>query len=217
MIARAGIEAALAALAARRPVFHSEADFQFALAWTLRELHPDVEVRLEYPTPWEARGYIDIWLREGDGATAIELKYWTRKSAFEMNGERFSLRDQSAQDTGRYDFWKDVARIERLIADEHVRGGYVLALTNDQNYWNKSHHRPNDEAFRTHEGREVSGTLAWSPRAGAGSIKGRETPIKLRGRYVARWAPYSEPRRGEPGGAFRRLLLDAGAGLDAGR
>jgi hypothetical protein len=38
-------------LAAKRPLFHSEADFQFALAWQIRSAY-DVEVRLEtHPRP----------------------------------------------------------------------------------------------------------------------------------------------------------------------
>lgn len=34
------VEASLGRLAARRPVFHSEADFQHALAWQLQLDHP---------------------------------------------------------------------------------------------------------------------------------------------------------------------------------
>ena len=33
-------------LAKHRPVFHSEADFQFALAWQIRASMPETEVRL---------------------------------------------------------------------------------------------------------------------------------------------------------------------------
>ena len=219
MIARAGLEAALAALAERRPVFHSEADFQREFARTLGELHPDIEVRLEYPVPWVTprgyRGSIDIWLREGDDATAIELKYWTRQSVFETDGERFDLRDW-AGDLERYEFWKDVERTERLVAEGHAASGHVIALTNHQGAWNKGLGNANDEAFRLHEGRRIEGTLDWAAKTAAGTKRGRP-PITLQGRYVARWAPYSEPRRGEPGGAFRCLLLDAGAGLEAGR
>ena len=31
-----------------RKVFHSEADFQFALAWEIQKLYPDAKIRLEY-------------------------------------------------------------------------------------------------------------------------------------------------------------------------
>jgi hypothetical protein len=36
-------------LAVRRPVFHSEADFKFALAWAIQEADGEAKVRLEYP------------------------------------------------------------------------------------------------------------------------------------------------------------------------
>ena len=33
------------------PIFCSEADFQFSLAWRIKELYPEVDVKLEY-RPW---------------------------------------------------------------------------------------------------------------------------------------------------------------------
>ena len=51
MITRDDLAAALTALAERRPVFHSEADFQHELAWLVRERYSDVGVRLERPVP----------------------------------------------------------------------------------------------------------------------------------------------------------------------
>ena len=216
-IVTADIVGALAALAQERCAFHSEADFQRDFAQTLGKLHPDIEVRTEYPVPWinpsGQQGSIDLWLRDADGAAAIELKYRTRRVELVVDGERYELKDQHAQDQGCYDFWKDVARTEKLVADGHADGGYVIALTNDQGYWNKGCAGANYAAFRIHEGREVRGTLAWSPQAKAGSIKGREAPIALRGRYVTRWVPYSQPAPGRPGGEFRYLLLDIAEGL----
>lgn len=32
----------------KRPIFHSEADFQFALAWEIQRLYTSTVVRLEY-------------------------------------------------------------------------------------------------------------------------------------------------------------------------
>ena len=59
----ADIESALQRLADDRPVFHSEDDFQYALAWRLHRDFDDMVVRLEYPLPWGGRrAYADIWL-----------------------------------------------------------------------------------------------------------------------------------------------------------
>lgn len=211
------LRATLAMLAEQRPVFHSEADFQHSLAWSVRERHPGIDVRLEYPTPWdERRGAIDIRLRAADGAAAIELKYWTRAAELTAGGERFDLKDQGKQPPGRYDFWKDVARTERLVGDEHADGGYVIALTNERGYWNKGRAGTIDAAFRMHDGREVRGTLAWSGSPSPGTTDGRESPLDLRGEYVVRWRNYSRPAPGN-GGEFRYLLLDVGEGLRAAR
>ena len=105
----------LSHLADWRPAFHSEADFQHALAWQIkREL--DSEVRLEVPYGGSSDNkYLDIWLP--DEGVAIELKYFTRKPdprkrAVHLNNESFALRDQGAQDIRRYDFLNDIQRQE---------------------------------------------------------------------------------------------------------
>ena len=45
------IAAVMDTLRAKRTVFHSEADFQFALSWEIQLHYPDASVRLEYPPP----------------------------------------------------------------------------------------------------------------------------------------------------------------------
>ena len=91
MIGRADLVAALSALADERPVFHSEADFQHSLAWTIREQHPVIRPRLERPVKLGSqRGHVDVWLEERAGETVIELKYGTRKADFVVDGGRLS-------------------------------------------------------------------------------------------------------------------------------
>lgn len=43
------IEKCMKSLSEKRPIFHSEADFQFALAWEIQKEYPKANVRLEYP------------------------------------------------------------------------------------------------------------------------------------------------------------------------
>ena len=215
MTAAADIARALDALARARPAFHSEADFQHALAWSLHELDPGAEVRLERPTPWEGpRGAVDIWLRGTGGAAALELKYWTQAARLDLGGEQFEFRDWAA-DLQRYEFWKDVARTERLVGDGCASSGYVVALANIKGCWGRPRRgweRTNDAAFRLHKGRNVEGTLDWAAKTAASTRKGRP-PLALRGRYVTSWREYSRPAPGCPGGEFRCLLLDIGEGL----
>ena len=212
MIDRGDMVDALSALAERRPVFHSEADFQHELAWIIRELHPGIAPRLERPVELgDQRGHVDLWLHEGAANTVIELKYGTRKTAFVVDGEGYDLRD-GAPDWFRYDIWKDAARTESLVDGGEANAGFVIALSNDHLLWNKGSREAISGAFSTHDGNEINGSLAWNPSAGPGSTRGRESPIELGGHYVTHWQPYSNPGSGS-GGEFRCLVLDVGSAL----
>jgi hypothetical protein len=207
MLTLADVEATLKQLAHERPVFHSEADFQHALAWSLRERIPNLPVRLEYPLPWEGdRSYADIWLRAPGGDVVLELKYWKRNLRITLDGEEFNLPFQGAQDLARYDFLKDLSRVERLVAVGKARTGAVIAITNDHLYWQGG--RPNtvDADFRIHEGRRLSGTMSWSDAASDGTKRSREADLTLRGVYHPVWQPYFTVD-GEPYGEFRYLFL----------
>ena len=103
-------------LSERRPIFHSEADFQHELAWQLHD--KGYAVRLEYPYSYkepdgsspekETSGYrqaLDIWLSKEN--IAIELKYPTRGlKCKDLEGESFELRDHGGQPLRRYDFFQ---------------------------------------------------------------------------------------------------------------
>ncbi len=196
-------------LAARRPIFHSEADFQHALAQAIHEADPDIPIRPEYRPFPDERLYIDVWLG-GESPIAIELKYPTRALDVTVGGEWFVLKDQSAQDLTRYDFLKDVVRVERIASTFPGASGFALLLTNDRSYWVPSS-RPDtiDAAFRLHEGRTVTGELGWSAHAGAGTTRGREEPIAVSGRYDLAWRRYSNVGTGAYS-ELRYLLLAVG-------
>ena len=95
------LDAVLARLAALRPVFHSEADFQQAFAWEVRMHDPTVRVRLETrPAPGMR---LDLLLTSEDGErrSAVELKYLTRLWTGDFAGERFELKDQGRRTSVR--------------------------------------------------------------------------------------------------------------------
>lgn len=123
-------------LAAERPLFHSEADFQFALAWRIKEKYRDAKIRLEKCVN---DMYIDIIVEIDGEEIPIELKYKTRNSSKKpvtINKEEFNLKNQGAQDNGRYDFVKDISRIEKYLEKTtHSKHGYAIILTNDHLYW----------------------------------------------------------------------------------
>lgn len=195
-------------LAVARPVFHSEADFQHAFAWQIHEEHPHLSVRLEYrPQLLDRKAYIDIWVCSGDDICAIELKYKTRRLTTMVKGEPFYLLDQSAQDIARYDFCKDVSRIEVLAKAYPGMLGFAVFLTNDRGYWQKSKRGGTiDTAFRLHEGRELLGELRWDGHASDGTMKDRTDPIRLDGQYGLNWLDYSKCST-ERHGLLRMLIV----------
>lgn len=127
------------------PIFHSEADFQFALAWELKKLlNDEADVRLEYPLPpfvddLELKNrYVDVLVIENGKMFPIEVKYKTKEFDYSQgnNNEAYKLKSHSAHDFGRYDCIKDIWRVEKL--SEHLDSfeeGYTIWLTNDNAYW----------------------------------------------------------------------------------
>lgn len=199
----------ITSLQLKRPIFHSEADFQLAIAWEIQKLYPHAEIRLEYNYPkiFESL-YLDIWVKLEDTYIPIELKYKTKKSTFLVNGEHFRLKNHSAQDCGRYDFLKDISRIEKVIStEEQINAGYAIILTNDSLYWRESNKIDSvDAAFKIHEGRELSGQLSWGELASAGTKRGRENDIILESSYTLNWIPFSNINN-SPDSEFKILIV----------
>ena len=192
-----------------RPIFHSEADFQHALAWHIHRVMPDSHVRLEYPIRYDdSTMYLDIWLSKN--RIAVELKYPTQMLDLNRESERFLLVDHGAQPPRRYDFLKDVQRLERVVAEKNARGGYAVLLTNHPYYWEnptQGWRTAIDTDFRLHEGRTISGQLLWSDRAGSGTTRGRHEALGITGSYELHWRDYS--RLGEGNNQQFRYLAVA--------
>ena len=80
----------------KRRIFHSEADFQHALAWQIHAVNPSIKPRLEYfpgylePKIQGKRNkkiHVDIWLIGKQKSMAIEVKYYKNQSHI-MKAER---------------------------------------------------------------------------------------------------------------------------------
>lgn len=201
------IHGLLAEVARNRPLFHSEADFQHAFAWEAHRRFPDASIRLEKPiSTTSSVAHLDVHIQRGNAMIAVELKYKTRKLSFETSSETFSLRNHSAQDVGRYDFIKDISRLEDIAASYPDALGYAVLLTNESGYWRSpSTSITVDAAFRLHEGRVLEGEVAWGDAASAGTMKAREKPICLCGSYPLKWRDYSSLSTGN-GSVFRYLI-----------
>ena len=134
-------------------VFLNEWDFQMSLSLFLTHIK-DYKVHLEYVVPLNflaeknKKKYpfankeninIDIVIEKEGLFYLIELKYKTQRATikFERFGEIncVSLKDQSRIPMSKYDFWKDVARLEFLKESfEKVKGGLCIFLTNNETY-----------------------------------------------------------------------------------
>ena len=136
------------------PLFHSEADFQFRLAWSMKERFSELDFRLEkamipdptsYPKLYEKRGtttpYIDIWFRNTLTGTnyGIELKYIKQfsdsRKNFKVNDEFYSLRRENSKLEYMVSYWRDVQRLEEFKHNKIIDHGFSIYLTNDICFW----------------------------------------------------------------------------------
>lgn len=176
-----------------RPIFYSEADFQFSLAWELREffneLNKDVEICLEYPHEGK---YVDMWINLDGESYPIELKYKTRiLASHDKYNLKVNLKNQGAQDVGRLSFLYDIQRIEEI---NEKKCGFALILTNDPTYYNMQNRTTVDEDFRIYNGRKLPAnvTLKWKDEASKGTVNGlkKADHIKLQHNYTLSWCDY---------------------------
>jgi len=181
------------ALATERKLFHSEADFQHAFAWEVHRRLPTASVRLERPISAQGKVlHVDFLVQLSENALAIELKYKTRKLSVEVEGEEFRLTSHSAQDIGRYDFIKDICRLEYITSNMMNCEGCAILLTNDSAYWKSSNgNKTVDAAFRVNEGRSLRGALGWTENASDGTKRNRESDLQVDGDYTLHWSDYA--------------------------
>lgn len=154
---------------------------------------PNCEIRLEMPYRKEKNWHLDIWLPTQ--GIAIELKYITQQLKWKGISEDFSLSKHSGHPQKRYDFLKDIQRLEQVAKDLECKIGFAILLTNAHGLWDppkgNGWKTTTDAAFRFHEDRKLTGALIWSAQASDGTKKGREEPIRLNGSYHMNWWDYS--------------------------
>lgn len=213
------IKEILEKLAKRRPVFHSEHDFKFELAWEIKSNLNDASIRLEYPYRLLGLGndhtrrdqYLDVLVKSGPSQFFLELKYLTRYFSGNDGHEQFQLMQHGAYPNRSYDVIKDISRIEQAIekinttkAKKQEASGFVIVLTNDPAYYMAPGQNALYANFALHDGREVApGALSWGGEVRAA---GRGQPINVRGNYKFCWTRYSQIGENERG-AFKVLVV----------
>lgn len=195
MSSRFDIYLILNELAKYRPVFHSESDFKFALAWKIHSIYPKALVRLEYnPQVFSSRTHIDIWINLSNGENiAIELKYKTKKIELHYQNETYVLARHGAPANNRFLIVQDIVRLEHAVKQLPNTSGYAVIVTNDNEYWQewKKPKETKDKAFRVHEGSVLTGQLTWKEDTARSTIQSMGNSLYLRDTYIMKWLDYS--------------------------
>ena len=94
-----------------------------------------------------------------------------------------------------------MTRLERWTDEQPSTNGFALLLTNDARLWEAPPTtNTGDAAFRLHEGRTLTGELAWGDDEHPYEADRRT----LRGTYRTTWSDFSRPDAGV-GGTLRWL------------
>lgn len=216
-------------------IFHSEAQFQFELAWELQKRFPNCQVKLEdmRAVVKDANGgfkkkfYTDIVMEQQDYSVAIELKYKT--DDYSDMGKGIYLFEHGAVDLGRYDYLWDVHRVELLMGKGNIGDveflpnkkrcdrGFAVLLTNEEKYWGKSYldnTRTIDHQFKfgintTHL---YCKDLDWEQTKKGNypppTIAGtfRDQKIQLSKRYDYKWMDYCSVK--QKNGIFKFVIIE---------
>lgn len=217
---RKNLTAAMASLAMRRPVFHSEADFQHELAMEVSRT--GFSVRLETPHTLNLNGAgipVELDLLFLNPQTkhkiALEIKYVKSGVTVVHDGENFDLKNTWGTNLPRFDCLADFQRVGKLKASGAVDFAFTIFLTNSASAWvdNVGNSTIMARQFSIHEGRLINpgAFLNWVPaNPGRGSVSVRRlfpyAPISIPQAAICTWADYSDFQI--PNGRFRYLLLE---------
>ena len=209
---KATLEAAMNDLAKTGKIFSNESQFQFDLAWKLREMGYEVELEVlsancnpsqfaALPKEEKKKYYTDIVIKDDNEYIAIELKYKTPDNGvmqYKTGSGNYYVFPQGAENISSYLYWKDVERLEELVfskillnfnASKKVSRGYAVLLTNDCKYWNPSkyNYRSIARDFLPIRGKKL-GALHWHFAKGGVDVSRGE--INLKKEYDCNWNNY---------------------------
>lgn len=212
-------------------IFNSEAQFQFELAWKIKEKF-DCEVRLEELSriSGKKKDYTDIILEKDDLRIALELKYKTAK--YEDESKNIYLKAHGAADLGAYDFIWDVHRIQMQTGMEKsgeddvkmpCNRGYAIILTNDAHYWKDC--QPKETINRDfligsgefsrgvlykklHQWYTLDGEIGYSKALQ--NAPSRQHDIDLMLNYFFQWKTYHTIDTEKPNKEFKYMIVEMG-------
>ncbi|AWI13517.1 hypothetical protein CQJ30_15990 [Caldibacillus thermoamylovorans] len=193
-------------LAQKHPFFSSKEAFKNSFKHQLQEKFRVIENK-------DFHGcVVDLWVEDPNSEQQYAIYLMNKLAGLTIKQENqlIELKHHRAQDIGRYDFLKQVEKLEKITKGRNNIKGIAILLTNDHLYWNEPT-RANtvDSYFRIHENRVLTGELKWLEHASAGTIKERENPIVIKGTYKLQWQHYSTVSN-EKHGEFCYLAVHVG-------
>ena len=195
------IENILQSFATGKKLFPCEAQFQFELALEIKKRFPNYNVHLEFPSEKAfsngRHSYYDLVVQDGNEYYVIELKYKTKKASILYKGINIDLKNQAAQDLGRFDYLQDIVRIENWGYNNPGKkfvGGCEILLTNDPVYWNYNGAGCNYQAFSLQDKTTiVAGQKKWAPNTPVTSTgKNRSGGLTINNNYKIVWKDYCQ-------------------------
>lgn len=187
-------------LAQQEELMFNELDIQIQLALYLRASGHYDDVDVEYSLPneslpdydWGSNLRIDLVVSRDGEYCPVELKYPTRKVTQSILRfgvdvpEAVVMKNQGAQDIVRYNFWKDVRRMESLRKRfATIKNGIAFIMTNDPSYVRSVRNTSSCAPFSTAEGHKVGpGTVDWQNDP---KVRKNHPAFNLDGSYSLHW------------------------------
>ena len=182
--------------------YYNEAQVQHKLGIELYKRF-DIEPTLEWCVKNDETGakkYIDMMLEIGGKKVAIELKYRTKSVKKEL------YTNQSAQNNGKFNFFKDIKRLEILKNskddDFGIEKGFAIFITNDHLYWNAAKEKTSVADFDLCDGtlEKDTYTAEWVDHA--------NEKIEIKNDHPIKWIPTLKGTEKKDGTTFRCLIIE---------
>lgn len=182
----------------RKPLFHSESHFVAWFAWIVKETFPSISMpELQVGNFYNnKRLRLDMLVRHNDLQFGLEMKY-ARAS---MNGgvsfpfQRdvyYAPKSGAAKDITRFNFLKDIERLESAVDTLEKTSCCALLVTNISDLWLPEEGEPNDLMYCLDDG-ITPGTKTWLKPPSRNTLDRTGESVLIQGDYQTEWNPFSE-------------------------
>lgn len=197
-------------------IFISEKDLVFCFGLFLHKKFPDATIKFEFPFTiaysYNSKvvnvkdkdkcksGYLDLYVILNEKTYGFEFKYKTKEMSVQNDLLSFKLKNQGAQDLLRFEFRKDIHRLEYLKQNTNkpkIDIGFAILLSNDNTLYNNEEKETADIELRFSDEIPIQGgSFNWHPKdKNASWLKEPKFTMDLKLRtegYEIKWYKYIE-------------------------